>query len=394
MSRKPWSGGLIGYLGAIAAVISSLFLLQVLEGVTARSAGPVLLGAVTVVALTWGAGPAILSAAAATGTYWYFFLEPLGFTMESASDWVSIVTFATVAFVLSELVARVERRHLEAEEGRRQIEHLYQQLEAAFERASEAEAARRNNQLKSALLDALRHNLRTPLTSIKASVTALLERGEWLGDRALTTESRRELLQIIDEESDRLNRFIEGLSTADRVAAEPHEPYPPVPVAEILQSALTRAETVTREHRITLHIEEGIPPLAVDAAAVVEVLYIVLDNATKYTPEGTQIHVSAEPEGQGYVCIEVVDEGPGIPPLLRERVFENFFRIEGREPSDPRRTGAGLGLPIARRLVESQAGRIWIEAPASGRGTAVIMMLPLRVETEESAAPIRVPAAS
>jgi two-component system sensor histidine kinase KdpD len=167
-----------------------------------------------------------------------------------------------------------------------------------------------------------------------------------------------------------------------------------VPVSEILQAALRRAEIVTRGHRISVAVDPAVPPLAVDAAAVVEVLYIVLDNATKYSPEGTEVHVTAEPEGQAYVCIEVVDEGPGIPAALREKVFENFFRIEGREPSDPRRAGAGLGLSIARRLVESQSGRIWIEAPASGRGTAVIMMLPLRVETEETAAPMRISAAS
>lgn len=394
VSRRTHSAGLLGYLGAVVAVISALLVLQTLPGLNAPSAGPVLLGSVALVGLTWGPGPAFVSAAAAVGTYWYFFIEPVGFLAENAGDWLAIITFSATAFVLGELVARVERRHQEAEEGRDQIEHLYQQLESAFERASEAEAARRSNQLKSALLDALRHNLRTPLTSIKASVTALLEQGEWVGDHALSEESRRELLQVIDEETDRLNRFIQGLSTAGRVEAARHGPYDPVPVSEILQAALRRAEIVTRGHRISVAVDPAVPPLAVDAAAVVEVLYIVLDNATKYSPEGTEVHVTAEPEGQAYVCIEVVDEGPGIPAALREKVFENFFRIEGREPSDPRRAGAGLGLSIARRLVESQSGRIWIEAPASGRGTAVIMMLPLRVETEETAAPMRISAAS
>ena len=93
---------------------------------------------------------------------------------------------------------------------------MYQELQAAFDRASEAEAARRNEQLKAALLDALTHNLRTPLTAIKAAVSALISARAWAPVSELSGEGRRELLQIIDEESDRLNRFIEGLSSADR----------------------------------------------------------------------------------------------------------------------------------------------------------------------------------
>ena len=90
-----------------------------------------------------------------------------------------------------------------------------------------------------------------------------------------------------------------------------------------------------------------------------------------------------------FVRVSVVDEGPGVAPELRDRVFENFFRIPGREPSDPRRVGVGLGLPIARRLVETQGGRISIESPAAGHGTAVVLMLPMSsVEREPPALPV------
>jgi signal transduction histidine kinase len=120
-----------------------------------------------------------------------------------------------------------------------------------------------------------------------------------------------------------------------------------------------------------------VPALAVDPAAMAEVLYMLLDNASKYSPTGTAIHIAAATEGAHHVKISVSDEGPGIPESLREQVFEKFYRIPDREALDPRRGGIGLGLPIARRLVESQAGSIWIETPPSGRGTQVVLTLPV-----------------
>ena len=86
-------------------------------------------------------------------------------------------------------------------------------------------------------------------------------------------------------------------------------------------------------------------------------------------------------EDERQVRVRVTDEGPGIPEHLRDRVFEKFFRVPGRESHDPRRGGIGLGLPIARRLVEAQGGRIWIETPASGRGTSIVIMLPVSTES-------------
>ena len=112
-----------------------------------------------------------------------------------------------------------------------------------------------------------------------------------------------------------------------------------------------------------------------------EVIYILLDNASKYAPAGTTITVHSAPEDDRTVRIVVSDEGPGIPEALRERVFEKFFRVPARESHDPNRGGIGLGLSIARRLVETQGGRIWIEPPGSGRGTTVILTMPA-AETE------------
>jgi two-component system sensor histidine kinase KdpD len=203
-------------------------------------------------------------------------------------------------------------------------------------------------------------------------------------DTALSRESHHELLEVIDQESDRLNRFIEGLS-GNNVS----EPLPvnvrAVDLHDIVRASLARAETVTRDHRVESSLDDLLPPVAVDAASIMEVLYILLDNASKYAPPGSRIVVRASRVDEHNVRIAVSDEGPGIPEGLRERVFEKFFRVPGREPLDPRRAGAGLGLPIARRLVDAQNGKIWVEPPASGSGTVVVVLLPVPVE--DSVAP-------
>src|SRR5499427_7255994 len=209
------------YLLAAITVAPIVIALRLASVSFAGIAAPLLLLDVVVVARLWGMGPALVAAASGAGAYSYYFLPPAGFGIESPEDWVAFITFIGTAVVAGELASRAERRAAEAQAGRQEIERLYQELQSAFERASEAEAARRNEELKSALLDALTHNLRTPLTSIKAAVTALIRAGAWTPLSELQADSRRELLQVIDEESDRLNRFIEGLSTPDTSDAAP-----------------------------------------------------------------------------------------------------------------------------------------------------------------------------
>jgi two-component system sensor histidine kinase KdpD len=386
----------IAYGAALIIIAVSVAALSLTPAITAGSAAPVLVLAVLVVARTWGTGPGLVASASAAAGLSYYFLKPVGLArFEDPNDWAALITFTITAIIVGELSARAERRHLEAQAGRQEIERLYQELQGAFDRASEAEAARRNEALKAALLDALTHNLRTPLTAIKASVTALMGAAADADRSSLSAAGRRELLQVIDEESDRLNRFIEGLSVADRTHVADRTGAAAVSVVDIIKDGLARAETVTRYHRVHVDIEEGLPGLPVDAAAMTEVVYILLDNASKYAPAGTDIHVTASHGSESNVRVAIVDEGPGIAPELRERVFEKFFRVPGREASDPRRAaGIGLGLSIARRLVEAQSGRVWIETPVSGRGTAVVLSLPTAVSAanREVAAPLPVAA--
>lgn len=365
----------VAYLIPIAVISACAEVLFAIPAITAGAAAPILLLAVLLVARELGTGPALMAAMCSGIAFSFYFLPPVGLFIEDINDWVAFGVFTITAVVVGELAARAERRQLELEEGKREIEQLYTQLGAAFERASEAEAARRNEQLKAALLDALTHNLRTPLTAIKASVTAMLSSDE-IDASALSSANRKDLLVVIDEESDRLNRFIEGLTAADRPDPSQPSSFRAVPVEQVVRESVARAETVARRHHVVTDVPSDLPPLAVDRSAIGEVIYTLIDNASKYSPLGTTIRVRACIADAHHVCVTVEDEGPGIAPELREQVFKKFFRIPGRESVDPQRTGIGLGLPIARRLVESQAGQIGIETPASGRGTAVVLMLP------------------
>ena len=374
------------WLGAGASVAGIVGALQLASVDHAAVAAPLLLLDVVIVARLCGFAPALFAAGAGAAAYSYFFIPPEGFGLASTDDWIAFLTFTITAVIAGELASRAERRAAEAQAGRVEIERLYQELQSAFERASEAEAARRNEALKAALLDALTHNLRTPLTAIKAAVTALL-RSAVRREPELNIEGRLELLQVINEESDRLNRFIEGLSTTDRAERSQPAHLRAVPVDVIVRAGLARAETLTRDHRVLVDVAPDLPGVSVDAAAMTEVIYILLDNASKYAPAGTRISVQAGRADEYNVRVAVSDEGPGIPPEMRERVFDRFFRVPSREPVDPRRAGAGLGLPIARRLVDAQGGRMWIEDSGGSAGTAVVMLLPAVAEAE-SAPPI------
>src|SRR4051794_35684132 len=322
------------YVAAAVTVAAIVIVLRLLSVSYAGTAAPLLLLDVVVVARLWGMGPALVAAASGAGAYSYYFLPPAGFGIEDAEDWIAFITFIVTAVIAGELASRAERRAAEAQAGRQEIERLYQELQSAFERASEAEAARRNEQLKSALLDALTHNLRTPLTAIKASVTALLGDPQRGIHTELSKEGRRELLQIIDEESDRLNRFIEGLSTPEGTAPAQPLPLRAVSLDDVVRAGLMRAETLTRDHHLAVKLDDRLPAVSIDAPSLAEVVYILLDNASKYSRAGTTITIRASREDDRFLRVTVADEGPGIAPEMREKVFEKFFRIPKRESHD------------------------------------------------------------
>lgn len=252
------------------------------------------------------------------------------------------------------------------------------ELREAFERASEAEALRRSERFKTALLDAVTHDLRTPLTSIMASATLLIEdretpqRGE-----PLSSAEQDAMLKVISQESERLNHFVESIVDLARIeAGDIRLRRNWGPIEEIVDAAVARAEPLLQQHQLRIGVERELPVIRVDARGVAEVIYTLLDNASKYSEPKTIIKIQAERAGEDQVKISVEDQGPGIPRHSRERVFEKFYRDSSARTLG-RLEGIGMGLSIAKGIVEAHTGRIWIEDGSAARGTRVSFTVPV-----------------
>ena len=235
----------------------------------------------------------------------------------------------------------------------------------ALEEASHAEAERKSEVLKSALLDALAHDFRTPLTSVKAAVTSLLGR-----DRP---DEDRELLTIINEEADRLNRLVAEVLEMVRIeAGKLHLEKHPHDVAEIVHSALAELEPALHDRPVEVRLQDGLPQADVDFDFVLQVLKQLLDNALKYSPPRSPLTVSAR-AGEGRIVISVADRGSGIPEAEQMRVFDKFFRAREHRFRVP---GTGMGLAIAKGIVEAHGGKIWLTSEP-GQGSVFSFSLPV-----------------
>lgn len=372
----------LGYIVAVIVIAAATAVLKALGAhINPTTVALALLLIVLFVATAWGPKPAILASLLGVTCFNFFFLPPVHtFTIADPENWIALFAFLITAITAGQLSARAKRRAEEANAARQEIERLYHELQDTFERSSQAKALKQSERLKSALLDAVTHDLRTPLTSIKASVTTLLDdqrlRKDGEDAARLGEEGRQDMLEVIDEEADRLDRFIEGLMELARIeAGEMQLRRQWTSLDEIIMAAMKRAEPRTRGHRIELWLDDELPPARVDERAMVEVVYVLVDNAAKYSPAQSPIRVAAKAGGEANVRLIVEDEGPGIPPALRERVFDKFFRaMDGPARNEP--SGTGMGLAIAQGIVEAHGGRIWIEDGAEGRGTKFVVSLP------------------
>src|SRR6267142_4754560 len=363
-SGRRWTAYALAVAGIIVVTVS----LRLFDGsINASTVALALLVVVLFVATAFGSGPAVVASLVGGVCFNYFFLPPVGtLNIADPHNWVALLAFLITAITAGQLSARAKRRAEEAYAAQQEVERLYHELQDSFERSSQAKALKQSERLKSALLDAVTHDLRTPLTSIKASVTTLLselyavERNE--SGALLGNEGRKELLQIIDEEADRLDRFIEGLTKLARIdAGEMYLQRRLCSIDEIITIALKRAEPRLRGRQLEVWIEDELPSIKVDEPAIAEVIYTLVDNAAKYSPPGSTIRVSAKPDDDA-IRLNVEDNGPGIRADMRERVFEKFFRaMRDGDLGDRKSAGSGMGLAIAHGIVSAHGGRLWIE---------------------------------
>ncbi|MGZ5434881.1 MAG: sensor histidine kinase [Pyrinomonadaceae bacterium] len=370
----------------IAAI--TLLLIPLRSTVNSTTIGFGFLLGVLFVAIIWGSMPALFASVVAVLSFNFFFLPPFHtFTIADPQNWVALSAFFITALAVGQLSARAKRRAEEAEAGRVEIRRLYEDLQNAFDKASEAEALKRSERLKSALLDAVTHDIRTPLTSIKASAT-LLQEDRQSGDQVqrLTETEQETLLGVITHGADRLDHFIEGIVDLARIDAGDMQLYRNWgAVDDIIEAALAQAGPLIKHHSIKVSVTEELPVVRVDARAVAEVIYTLIDNASKYAPHDTTISIQAKRLADGVIEIAVEDEGPGIPKDMRERVFERFYRAtDASEPTDLA-GGIGMGLAIAKGIIEAHNGRIWIEDARSGHGTRVAFTVPVGDDEPEKA---------
>ncbi|MEP6759678.1 MAG: ATP-binding protein [Actinomycetota bacterium] len=237
-------------------------------------------------------------------------------------------------------------------------------------RARLAQLDAETNQLRAAMFSSVTHDLRTPLASIKAGVTSLLDETTTLG-----VAQERDLLETILEETDRLNRLVGNILDLARIRAGALIPRRvPTAVDEVAEVVVSRMRSRLGSVGLELLLDPDIPEIAADPVQLDQVLTNLVENAGRHSPrDGTvQIHIGVAGEA---VRVRVADDGPGIPPEQREKVFEAFYR--GRE--EPERPGSGLGLAIARAIVIAHGGHIWVEE-TTGSGTAVVFDLPIEEE--------------
>lgn len=235
----------------------------------------------------------------------------------------------------------------------------------------QVEVLQRTDALRAALLSSVSHDLRTPLSSIKAAASSLLQE-----DVQWDEEARRSFALAIVREADRLNRLVANLLDMSRIEAGELKPEKEwYPLDELIHDVLGRMQPLLRGREVHSGIPDDLPPVELDYLQIDQALTNLLENAVRHTPPGTAIDIHVQVCDDS-IMVSVADRGPGIPSADTERIFDKFYRVLSSEKA-ARTTGSGLGLAVSRGLIEAHGGRIWVENRPGG-GAIFRFTLPLR----------------
>jgi K+-sensing histidine kinase KdpD len=366
-----WESTAVGLGVAILCIALSTALIYPLRQITpAVSTGVVYMLAVLVISIYWGLWLGLFTAVASAAAFNFFHIPPTGnLDIANGENWVALAVFLAAAALVSSLAEQSRARQREAEQRRGEASRAMQATTALLidrERLQaatiETEALRRSDDVKTALLRAVSHDLRSPLTAIMAA-------GEALSSERIEDGDRRALAEAITAESTRLSRLVDKLLDLSRLEgghAQPRLDW--CSIEEVVAAAVE--DLGERGALVRVSLENDLPFVRADAAQLERAIANLLDNAVRFSA-GEQALVRARALGDR-LAIRVVDRGPGIPHGDIERIFEPFY--QGAE--DRPREGSGLGLAIVRGLVEVNGGRVWAES-TPGEGTTFVVEMPL-----------------
>ena len=340
--------------GLLALALATLAYRQWLHVTNTTTVALTFLMVVLLVAASTTLRTAVATSLVAMLLFNYFFLPPVGtLVVADLHNWVALFAFLTVSLVAS---------HLSAVARARTQESLLRQADLLEERKA-AEVSRKSDELKSALLASLAHDLRTPLTAIRVAATNLQS-------RALGDDDRRSQSDVILTEVGRLSRLFQNILEMARIdagalATETRWVHP----SEIIEAAREHVDLTTQHHQLEINIDPDLP-LELDPRPVAAAIAQVLENAAQYAPDGSAIRVDVSVGSEG-LAIAVRDHGPGVAEADLPRLFERFYRGSAAKP---RSAGTGMGLSIARGLLASVGGRIWAENHPEGGALFTIVV--------------------
>jgi two-component system, OmpR family, sensor histidine kinase KdpD len=367
-SRRVWGA----VAGTALVVVVTTVLLPLRDDVTSATPALVLVVPCVLAALVGGRAVGLAVAVFAAGAFNFVFLEPFGtFKVASVDEATALVVFGLVALTVATLVAREGERRRAAVQRTTEVEALWRKnAEMHTEQArlaAEKQALEAIDLQRSALLRSVSHDLRTPLAAIRAVVSDL--RDEVLYDAA----ARQELLELVADEAERLDRLVQNLLSMSRIEAGSLQPErQAVAIDELLDNRVRRLRPLLRDGTVTVQADPALPFVSADYTMVEQIVTNLLENASRHSPPGSPIVVSANAQGD-FIEVSVIDQGPGLEAGDVERLFRPFERGPGSRSS-------GLGLAICRAFVEAHGGKISVNGASTDRrqpGTRFTFTLPV-----------------